>query len=427
MRSLLILGVIGLLGLSMPAIAQDFNNPYSSYGIGELSDMDFTHRMGAAPLGLVHQNKSSYSLQNPASLSHLRYTTFNMGVNSEFYDLQRQDSMHEDNQIGLAYLSLGFPIMNAIGWGASFGIAPFSDLGYEQAFDPKGELNYEILNTGDGGITKFYFGNGFQVAKNLFVGVSVGYLFGEMERSRIREFGFNERFLSSRTVTSQRVGDFIFEGGLQYNRQLSENYELLIGAKARIPKDVSYTVDATTFTYPNNPSISFEELKRLGGVDTVNQTTEKTRNISLPGSYKTTIALQKNNDWKVGLGIVHERWSNLQLGEQPKDLSDRTKLSLSGELLPSKESLSTYGERLGLRFGIEYANTHLEPAGETVNRYEAQAGISFPISQQESRVNLGLSYGQLGTDDNGLFRERFFKLRLGLNLNERWFQSRKVK
>jgi hypothetical protein len=223
------------------------------------------------------------------------------------------------------------------------------------------------------------------------------------------------------------LGDFIFEGGLQYDQQLSEAYQLLVGAKARIPRDVSYTVNQTTFTYPNNPSISFEELKRLGGVDTVDQTSNEIREISLPGSYRATVALQKNNDWKLGLGVVHAPWSNLQVGNLNNQLGDRTSLTLSGELLPSEESLSTYLERMGLRFGIKYAKSYLKPSGKDVNRYEIQAGTSFPISQKQSKVNLGFAYGQLGSDTDGLYRKRYFQLRLGLNLNERWFRSKRVK
>ena len=108
-------------------------------------------------------------------------------------------------------------------------------------------------------------------------------------------------------------------------------------------------------------------------------------------------------------------------------MSDRTSLSLNGELLPSKESLSSYLERMGIRFGIKYAKSYLKPSGKDVNRYEIQAGTSLPISQNKSKVNLGFAYGQLGADTEGLFRKRYFKLRLGLNLNERWFKSKRVK
>ncbi len=427
MRSLLFAAVVALLCSSMTTLAQDFNDPYSTYGIGNIQNIEFTHRMGAAPLGLIHQEKTSYSLQNPASLSHLRYTTFNLGANGSFLNFKRKDSSFTDNRIGFGYLALGIPIMKEIGWGASFGIVPFSQLGFQQAFEPQSDLDYQIVNTGDGGITKFFLSNGVQVSNNLHLGLSVGYLFGEMERSNIREFAFTERFLSSRTVTSRRIGDFIFEGGLQYDQELSEAYQLLVGANARIPGDVSYTVNQTTFTYPNNPSISFEELKRLGGVDTVDQTSNKIREISLPGSYQITVALQKNNEWKLGLGVVHEAWSKLQVGNLNNQLGDRTSLTLSGELLPSEESLSSYLDRMGIRFGIEYAKSYLKPAGRDVNQYEVHAGTSLPISQKRSRVNLGLAYGQLGSDDEGLIRKRYFKLSLGLNLNERWFKSKRVK
>lgn len=415
--------------MSLPHVlpAQDFVDPYSSYGIGNIQNTEFIHRAGAKSLGLVHQDNASYSLQNPASYAHLEYTTFNMGVSGELYDYERRDSAFSDNRIGFGYLTLGFPIMKEIGWGASFGIAPFSHLGYRHAFEPRSDLDYQVVSSGDGGITKFYLGNGFQIMPELTVGFNVGYLFGEMERSSINEFRFTERFLSSRTVTTRQVGDFIFEGGAQYNRSLSKKYELLIGAKARIPRDVNYNVNETTFTYPNNPTASFERLRRLGVVDTTDQTDDRTRSLRMPGSYKATVAIQKANAWKVGVGIDHEQWSVLEVGGASRGLSDRTAVSLTGELLPSKESLSTYGERMSFRFGMRYAKTSLQPAGEQLNRYTISFGTSFPITQQQSNVNLGLAVGQLGKDEDRLFRKRFFRFKLGLNLNERWFQSRKVK
>lgn len=423
----ILLAVIACLSLPHGLSAQDFNDPYSTYGIGNIQNKEFTHRVGAKSLGLIHQEKASYSLQNPASYAHLRYTTFNMGLDGKIFGHKRQDSSYQDNRIGFDYLTLGFPIMKEIGWGASFGIIPFTEVGYRQAFEPESNLNYEVVNSGDGGITKFYLGNGFQVTSNLTLGFNIGYLFGQIERSNIRDFKQAERFLNSRKVTSRQFGDFIFEGGLQYNYEVNEDYQVLVGAKGRIPKDINYNVNQTTFTYPNNPNTSFERLRRLGAVDTVAQTDDETRNMSLPGSYKSTIAVEKANAWKVGVGLSYEQWSDLQIGDINQNLGDQTAISLNGELLPTKESLSNYAERMSFRFGIKYAKSYLRPTGEKLNRYELQVGTSFPITQDQSNVNLGLAVGQLGKDANNLYRERFFRFQLGLNLNEQWFQTRKVR
>lgn len=429
LRILLLLAIAGSLPHALAA--QDFNDPYSTYGVGRIQDNEFAHRSGAKPLGLVHQENSSYSLQNPASYAFLEYTTFNMGLGGKLYEQQRQDSSYQDNRIGFGYLSLGFPIMKDIGWGASFGVTPFSHLGYRQArrdFDPEIEQDYQIRRTGDGGISKFYLGNGFQITPRLSLGFNVGYLFGELERSLIYDYQAL-RGRSSRSITSRQVGDFIFEGGVQYSRDLQEDLELLVGANARIPRNINYTINQTTLTYQslNDPRLSFEDIENTILVDTTDQTADKTRSMKLPGSYQTTVALQKANDWQVGLGFSYEQWSTMEIGSIDQELGDRTEVSLSGELLPSRESLSTYIERMSFRFGIKYANSYLQPTGEQLNRYTLSFGTSFPVSQQQSTVNLGLVAGQLGKDEDQLYRERFLRFKVGLNLNERWFRSRKVR
>jgi len=42
-----------------------------------------------------------------------------------------------------------------------------------------------------------------------------------------------------------------------------------------------------------------------------------------------------------------------------------------------------------------------------------------------SNLNLGLEYGQRGTTNSGLIQENFFKLSIGLSLNDQWFVKRK--
>lgn len=75
------------------------------------------------------------------------------------------------------------------------------------------------------------------------------------------------------------------------------------------------------------------------------------------------------------------------------------------------------------RTGIQLEKTPFLINGEEINEFGINFGISFPVGA--SGVHTGFSWGQRGTTDNELVRERFFRVSLGVTLNERWFERYK--
>jgi len=86
---------------------------------------------------------------------------------------------------------------------------------------------------------------------------------------------------------------------------------------------------------------------------------------------------------------------------------------------------STY--RAGLRTGT----TNIVVNNEQINDYGISFGISIPLlsSRSFSSVDLGLDLGRLGTTDNNLVEDNYFKVYLGFSLApsnyDRWFRKRK--
>jgi len=56
-------------------------------------------------------------------------------------------------------------------------------------------------------------------------------------------------------------------------------------------------------------------------------------------------------------------------------------------------------------------------------------GVGLPLSTAAggfSNINLGFEVGKRGTTEMMLIEENYFKINLGLSLNDKWFLKRKI-
>ncbi len=413
--------------------SQNFNNPSTEYGLGELQTMEFSHLSAIEPLGVTHENKSSYSLQNPATYASIDYTTFNIGLDGKVYQLSGSNTSLQDNNIGFGFLSLGFPIMKSKNWGASFGIVPVSQIGYRHKESPNEPSEYTISSNGKGGLSKFYVGTGIEIASGLKIGVDASYLFGSRDRFTTYRFPLDATSLSSRRIINENIGGFIFDGGFQYTQTLSEDLDLVVGGNARIPRSINFEREGETFVYPRNPDQSLGQLLEAGIADTVNSGTLN-GDMRFPANYRAAVELRKNNNWRLGLGAEFGQWSEMAILGENQGFSDAYEFDLAGEITPDNEGSSYWG-RMDYRLGIKYAKSYLKIAGDPLKRYELNLGIGFPLfnkdatsgREQESSIDFSVSLGSLGAPDNQVWEENYLKFRLGFNLTENWFIERKIK
>ena len=108
-------------------------------------------------------------------------------------------------------LVLGFPLAQKLG--VSFGMLPFSSTGYEMSdnlVDLNDPSNQAIANYyGDGGISKIYFGSGYELFKGFSLGVNASYLFVGLNRRK--ELLYNdESFLNSRANSKINLKGYLW-------------------------------------------------------------------------------------------------------------------------------------------------------------------------------------------------------------------------
>jgi len=161
------------------------SSPYSRYGVGELWQNNNSVALGAmGNVGLAIRSNNFLNIKNPASYTGFDSTSFlfdisGMGV---YTTLKTTDISQDADYASIGYILFGTPVTKW--WRASFGLIPFSNVGYtvydEQVQPDIGRVRY--IYEGTGGLGQFHLGSGFQITQNLSIGVNASYIWGVIDR-----------------------------------------------------------------------------------------------------------------------------------------------------------------------------------------------------------------------------------------------------
>ncbi len=75
------------------------------------------------------------------------------------------------------------------------------------------------------------------------------------------------------------------------------------------------------------------------------------------------------------------------------------------------------------RGGFRFENTGLVINNTAIKDRAMTLGFGLPISGTFSSLNIGAEYGTRGTTSNGLVKENYFSINLGLIFNDKWFRK----
>ncbi|HEX8516801.1 MAG TPA: hypothetical protein VF868_11415 [Bacteroidia bacterium] len=471
---ILVFSVLHLLhSLNNKTFAQNTSSPYSRYGVGDVNSRVYGQGFAMGGTSIAMQNDTTplffINSTNPASYSGVYLTTAELGMNYNRLRLQSADTKKNINNASFGYVSIAFPIKKWIG--ASFGLVPFSSVGYNLAdtriLDNIGRVNYKY--EGNGGMSQAYFGLGFKPlsglpkifrnsakyarlkAENrpdriikimnhrkslasLSLGGNVSYLFGSIEHLRASEFTSANTF-NTRSTTTTRFNDVYFDYGIQYahtidslnGRDLKDNVKIMFGATFAAQTDVNARIDSLAVNYFNS-SAGFDIVK-----DTVEFVEGHKGSVTLPLSFGFGIGLKKGTRWMLAADFAMQNWSSYQAFNQTQGLKNSMRVSAGAQFVPNAKSsgIKTYFRRVHYRVGGRYAQTALELKSSQLTEYAVSFGMGFPVAgnyllKSFSMVNIGVEVGQRGTTTNGLIREEFFKSTLSFTINDRWFQKTRI-
>ncbi|MFP9099530.1 hypothetical protein ACLI09_10785 [Flavobacterium sp. RHBU_24] len=427
------------LVFSTIAFSQENNaSPYSFYGIGDAKFKGTAENRSMGGLGIL-PDSIHLNLQNPATYSALKLTTWTVGATNSRTTLKTAAESADAGRTSIDYLAMALPFKKLA---VSFGIMPYTATGYriqrteQEELDATRDITTVTRFLGSGGLNRVYGGASYKVNKNFGIGANVSYYFGDIETQSLIE-----QTISLKPLTP---GDTVSQFPMQYaTREVNTSrYHALgvdIGAYYQTTVNSKYTwTTSATFT----PETTLRGNTRRT-VATVFEGTDGSFNVIDDREYTNISADNKipmkitagtgfglARKWFAGIEYTHmgnSALSNRFDGVSVSSYKNGQKITVGGYYIPNYFSYTSYLSRITYRGGLRYENTGLVVNGQDINDMGVSLGIGLPLSGTigGSNLNIGAEYGQRGTTSAGLIKENYFSIFIGLSLNDKWFVKRK--
>lgn len=406
--------------ISNVLLAQSSQSPYSALGIGEIIQPYLATNTSMGGLSIAYPNTRQFNLMNPALLGVKEsLTTFEAGYGGEARTISQNDMTQKNGSGNLLYLAISFPIKRGL-WSTGIGLVPYSYADYNiiSQGTVNGKEDEEAMYNfkGDGGLNCIFWSNGIKITKNLSVGAKISYLVGSFNNETIIELDQPNSYNSSIRHLS-RIRDFNFGFGAIYRLRTGENSSINLGGIYDFQTNLNSTVN----------EFLDRQQKGTGKVlfsDTI--INDLKTQLVLPAKYGFGISYVHGIRWLLGADFVAQKWENYTyLGDEKNTLSNSYRGNLGFELIPDANSISSYLKRVIYRTGFYYQTTPYKVNNDQIYDFGINFGVSLPVGQA-SFVNLSFQYGQRDGSLASSIAENYYKISLGLTVNDVWFYRRKV-
>lgn len=424
--------------LSLGAMAQNgLNAPFSQYGIGQ-SRLPF-NMPHAAMLGGVVYTQSGFNKVNPfnpASYAAIQPTSFifDMGLTIDMTTLKDPNTSLYDADGNLAYITVAFPLTKW--WKTSLGILPLSDVNYESVQTITGEPwgSMKTRYDGIGGVSRLYWGNGFNIGKHLSIGFNANYLYGNISRGITYDFTDSSYFMDSRREKSTMIKNFTCDFGLLYNQPLNDKYTLNIGLTLTPHQNLRVQDKSIVYTFVTHSGLEYNRDTIFPGP---NENPEYTSTLEQPMIVGLGLSLARNKKWMIALDGTYAPWNGFKYAEDEHhnvfgtsalQYGNNFRGSLGIQRLGDPDA-AEYFRRVTLSAGFysEQGKLYLQPLEtsdiQSLNEWGIGCGISLPMRKGRSSLNLSACYSNFGTVD--LLRHSIVSFGISIGSCETWFMKRK--
>ncbi len=453
-------------------------SPYSRFGLGELNQSTFAHNQGMGGANIALKPDTVFPVMintgNPASYALIKFATFEVG--GSFLNSKISSSTSKVNKwnTNFNYASLGFPIRK--NGGAVLGIQPYSNVGYNMQNVVNetniGDVSYNYY--GEGGFSKVFTGYGImpfkeslikmkkkelkrlsdssyhfskgkyklkefgnELLSDLSLGFNAYYLFGSIRNYADVRYPNNTVYYNTIREKTIRINDFTGNFGMQtgftidsvrnknasykQKRVLKEKIKFNVGYFMTLNNSVKATYDLISYNYFLTNSAGF--LPK----DTILKTIDAAGKIKLPLEQGFGIGFKKGEKLNIVADYAITNWTDFKLFDQSNSLKNNTRMAIGANYVPEKYATGkgTYFLRSQYRLGAFYNTGYIDLKSTLITTYGLTAGISLPVGIRTGTglVNIGVQYGQSGSQSNNLVKENFWRVNFGFTFNSTYFDD----
>lgn len=401
-------------------------SPYSRYGLGNVKGfvLPQLRAMGGISAGVYKPNAyNNINMQNPASYAGIDFTTLDIGATAVFNQLKKGNTTEGSFNGSLSHIALAFPLVRGKS-AISFGLLPYTQIGYQFSNAEKIDTtNVNHLYSGEGGLSKAYFGIGQALGQYVRIGANVEYLFGNLVENRSVELD-KSASINARLQNKNSVGGISFSYGAQFTIPLSTKSRITLGYSGSSPSKVNSTRTYVATQYTRNSS-----GEENAAADTIELINGKKTNLKLPLVHNFGFTIQKDNKWVFGGDYRMGNWSKLTIDGENQGLEDSWGFSAGGQYTPDMGAVSGYFKRVDYRVGFTYDKTYIKMKDQDIKQMAVTFGFGLPLASNRNsayKLNFTTELGKRGTLLNNLVQENYINFHLGFTINDRWFQKFKL-
>ena len=394
---------------------QTTSSPYSRFGLGDLNSQFSSVFNSLGGGGYAINDSKIINPFSPASYSSYQSNSFlfSTGINNETIDIQSLTDNQTVNNLSLSHILFGFPLTKKIG--SSFGIIPFSSIGYSMQ-NRDDIFGADMLYDGDGGISKVYFGSSIELHQNLSVGTNASYLFGGLNRRKRLVFD-DETIFNSRSNSLINIKGIYYEFGAVFSKKIDDNnsqISISINTSNNTNVDAKRTNLVETFEYSGTNEIVKDTF--VNSVEKGSMILPKYTNLGLAYSL---------DKWLFVFDYSTQNWSDYELFEESDSLINSQRISGGLQYTPDISSVNQFYKRCHYRVGLALNTTPLQINNTQLEDKSISFGIGIPIKKNKSTYDISLILGQRGTTSNNLLKENYVKIGLSMSFEGIWFVKQK--
>jgi hypothetical protein len=403
------------------------NNPYTRFAIGDLITSGFSYNRSLGGSSVAIRPKNQINYLNPASYTSQDTLSFlfHAGLSGRTSMLSTKFENDRSSNMNMEYLAMGFPISRW--WNFSMGLVPFNRIEYffREYIDREDELVIEYK--GHGGYNEFYFGTAFRFTKYLSAGFNANYLFGDLARERSIDIP-GVTVASTKIAEDYIANDMCFRLGLQahpvFTDKNDRKHTIILGATYDFASNIK--IEYNSMTSRNFPSHVANPVR-----DTFSIVSDSINYLKLPVKLGIGLSYNYNDRLMFTLEYTKQDFSGgLGLATyEGLDLKEYSSFRFGAEYIPiplSERTRARYYERMHYRLGGHYSNSYFALAGHDIVDYGMSIGVGLPWRNSQklythTAFNISYEFGVRGTTENGLIKENYHIVTLGVTLFDFWF------
>lgn len=432
-----------LFSLSVYSVSAQENSPYSRYGIGDLVPIQHIAQRGMGGACIADTNQTLINTINPAALANIRRTIFDFAGEIDVRTLR--STINPEKYTGtntiISYMQLNFPLTpkkwreKGNTWALNFGLKPVSRINYKIQKNERKSLpplsdSLVTIYEGNGGLNKFNIGTAMKF-KNLRIGVSSGYAFGNKDFStRLAFVNDSVVYYKSNTQSHVDYGGIFLDAGVQYQFKLNPREDsipkqqfLSLGAVVNFQQSMRAKQDMVQeiFVYDDGGDIV--------PLDTVKYTQSTKGTLKLPMMIGAGVNYSSWH-WNASLDFQYSNWTAYRYYGASDNVQNSWMIRGGVEYFPA--SFGSYWKTVKYRLGGYYGTDYVK-LNTSRPYFAATAGASFPLTpfnrlsgsdRDQAMLHLGIEFGARGNNQSLGVKENITRIGIGITVNSSWFMKR---